>query len=132
MTGHQGWIASLSNGETVFESGMTLQKPKGELTAWQRLLQRLKADNLRITQLRLQRGSVTIVAMPNAEGYMQAYESRISAKTLKSRSVQGIGTIVGNLVYITWINNQGHVWQDVRPLEDVWVHTDRRQLAELL
>lgn len=138
---HQGWVASLSSGETVFEkpwrvlhTGKFAFAPpgKGELSPWQHLLQRCRAENLRITQLRLQRGGVTAVALYQARGYFQAYEARTSGRTLSTTTVQGIGSVREELVFITWMNDQGHVWQDVRPLGDIWVHTDQRQLADLL
>lgn len=125
---YSGWIASMSDGQTVFET----ERHPGELSPWQMLLERCRKQNIRITQLRLQRGGVTVVALPHADGYFQAYESRTSGRTLKTTTVQGIGSIVGKQVYITWLNDQGHVWQDVRPLGELWVHTDLRQLVDLI
>jgi len=125
---HQGWIASLNTGETVFEEPTS----RGELSAWQRLLQRCRAENVRITQLRLQRGGMTVVATHAAQGYFQGYESRTSGRTLKTTTVQGIGSVVGDLVFINWLNDQGHVWQDVRPLGELWVHTDKRALVDII
>ncbi len=141
MSKHIGWVASLSSGETVFEKPARDMETgafigpvlgKGELSPWQALLQRCQVENIRITQLRLQRGGVTVVGMPEARGYFQAYEARTSGRTLTTATLQGIGSIVGDLVVITWLNDQGHVWQDVRPLADMWVHTDRRQLADVI
>lgn len=114
-----GWIASLSNGETVFEQ---IGEP-GELSAWQSLLKWCRENPVRITQMRLQRGGVTAASMPNAEGYFQAYESRTSGRTLQTTTVQGIGAVIGDSVYIVWLNEQGHVWQDVRPLSELRIHT---------
>lgn len=124
----QGFVASLSNGETYFE----YPTKRGELSAWQFLLQRIKVDNLRITQLRLQRGGRTVTAMPGADGYFQAYEARISNNARQTSLYQGIGSVVAGHVFITWVNAQGDVWHDVRPHGEVWVHTDKRQLVDIL
>lgn len=125
---YRGWIASLSTGETVFE----YQATRGELSAWQKLLQRCRTDNVRITQMRLQRGGITVTGIPNASGYFQAYEIKISNNTRQQVIYQGIGSVTGDHVFITWINEQGDVFQDVRPLGEVWVHTDQRKLADIL
>lgn len=128
----QGWIASLNTGETIFE---TTPEP-GELTPWQALLERSRGGNCFITQLQLQRGGSTVVAMtrrnPLVRGYFQAREARMSNLSRKITEVQGIGTIVGDFVYITWVNNQGQMWQDVRELGHVWMHTDMRKLVDII
>lgn len=126
----RGWIASLSTGETVFEQ----LTGKGELTAWQGLLQRCRNSNgnVRITQLRLQRGGITVTSIPKAAGYIQAYEAKISNLHRTQTHYQGIGSIHGDHVFITWVNDQGDVFQDVRPLKEVWMHTEHRQLVDIL
>lgn len=124
----QGWIASLSTGETVHES----PPQPGELSSWQQLLQRCRADNIRITQMRLQRGGTTVAGIPNAAGYFQGYETRISNLTRKSSTMQGIGSIVDGVIYITWVNQQGDVWHDVRSLGQDWVHTNLRDFRDLI
>jgi hypothetical protein len=131
---HVGWIASLKSGETVFERPAN----RGELSAWQRLLQRCRAGD-EIVMLQLQRGGVTVLALPRrsrdgragADGYFQGREIRLS-NSGKQTTVQGIGSVVGDVIYITWVNDSGQVWQDVRPLEPLHVHTDQRQLIDIL
>lgn len=128
----QGWIASLNTGETIFEG----VPQRGELSPWQGLVQRSRDGNCFITQLQLQRGGVTVVAVPRrnpiVRGYFQAREARFSNVSRKMSEVQGIGTIVGDYAYITWLNDQGHMWQDVRDLDQIWVHTDMRKLVDIL
>lgn len=133
---HQGWIASLSSGETVREypwrdlrTGGMIDTPP-PMSPWQALIERCKSDNLRITQLRLQRGGVTAVALYGADGYMAAYEDRSSALKHKVSRVQGIGSVIRDYVFIIWMNDQGSVWQDVRKLSDVFVHTDMRVMID--
>lgn len=61
------WIASLSNGETVFED-----RKSGEPVAWSRLAEYVKENDLSITQLRVQFENGSEVKLPsNAEGYVQ-------------------------------------------------------------
>src|SRR3990172_10021933 len=114
-----GWVASLSNGETVYEQSPIAEEP----SSWQKLLQKLKSENLKITQMRLQHGKNTVIAFPKADGYMQAYEIRKALFSGKSAQYQGIGSVVGDLVFITWMNSTGESWQDVRKLSEVDVHT---------
>lgn len=110
----RGWIASLSTGETVFEpDGMAGNE------GWKELLQRFKAEDVRLTQLRLQRGGMTVVAIPGADGFFQGYEYRNTSRGTR-KQVQGIGSIVGQQVFITWLDDDGNCWQDVREVGAVW------------
>lgn len=124
---HQGWIASLSNGQTVHEH----PTDKGELSAWQQLLQFCNLNNVRITQMRLQRSGITMTSVYKADGYFQAYEAKVSNVTKATTTYQGIGAVKNNFVFIVWINMQGDVFQDVRPLGEVWVHTEQRKLVDI-
>ena len=47
------WVASLSNGETLYEGKGDYKKVSGELSPWQKLKQHLDNENLRITSLAL-------------------------------------------------------------------------------
>jgi hypothetical protein len=60
------WIASLSNGETVFEDA----RP-GEVAAWERLANYIKEHKLAITRLRVQIAGLEVDLPPNQEGYIQ-------------------------------------------------------------
>lgn len=60
------WIASLSNGETIFEDEI-----KGQLPAWERLARYVKEHKLAITNLRLQVAGQEISLPPKQEGYIQ-------------------------------------------------------------
>jgi hypothetical protein len=132
---HVGWIASLKSGETVFERPAN----RGELSAWQQLLQRCRAGD-EIVMLRLQRGGTTVMALPRrakgsrtgSDGYFAGYEVRRSNNGQGQVTVQGIGSVMDDLIYITWVNDSGQVWQDVRSLDPLFVHTDQRQLIDIL
>lgn len=114
-TPFQGWIATLSNGENVWE-----QPPiPGEVSAWQKLISRLTAENLKITSLRVQRGRITLNALPSkrCDGYWQAYEQFMSMNSGAQYLRQGCGSVVGDKVFIQWIDTNGNLWMDVRTFE---------------
>lgn len=116
-----GWIASLSNGQTVFEEPPV----PGEKSSWQKLLDRLAAENLKITQLRLQHGGLVIVCdhHKKIQGYCMAYEAlKIMFRETEQR-FQGIGSVMNDMVFMTWTDGNGHVRQDIRPLSEMRVHT---------
>jgi len=115
------WIASLSSGETIFEA----EPAPGDISTWQKLLQRLREDNngLKITQLRLQHRGRTIVAMPKCDGYVACYEAQKILNTSGQIVFQGIGSVIGDQVYMNWINESGTIWQDVRPLKGLKIHS---------
>lgn len=114
------WVASLSNGETVVEREVS----DGEASAWQQLLSKLRATpGLRITRLRLQSAGRTVTSTKDADGYFQAYEvTRIMGEETQSLK-QGIGSIYGDTIFITWVDSNGEVWQDVRSVSAMRVHT---------
>lgn len=120
----RGWIATLSNGDTFWE---TPTNP-GEKSAWQKLLDKLDADGLRVTGLRLQRGGLNFHALSQKQcrGYYQAYEVRETMWGGKKLMRQGCGSVVGDLVFITWIGDDGGIWQDIRPLSGEIIHTTLR------
>lgn len=123
-TPFRGWIATLSNGNTVFEEPAV----PGEPSSWQQFLHALKGSGVSITMLRLQRGGKTVHALPpkRCEGYFQAYEFLKSMFRDTEDHRQGIGSIIGNQVYIAWLDDSGNIWIDIRPLEEVKIHTTLR------
>jgi len=121
-----GWIASLSNGMTAVETEMT----PGEMSSWQQLLRFLKDNNLRITMLRLQHNRQTVVADGKADGFVQCYQLIKSVFTSKETRYHGIGSVFGDLVFLTWMNGMGEVIQDVRPLSEYRVHSTMDWQAE--
>lgn len=129
--GHQGWSVQLDRGQQEVHEGVWPPAP-GELSSWQLLLERCRLENLHITHLSLTRAGVTVHALPKCEGYFQAREARISNRDHATRVVQGIGSVIGTLVFINWIDERGLVSQEVRDLREVWVHTSNRALVDVL
>ncbi len=60
------WIASLSNGETIFEDCVENLPP-----AWERLAIYIKEEKLAITNLRVEIGGLHLSLPANQEGYIQ-------------------------------------------------------------
>lgn len=117
----QGWIAELSNGETYHET------PPDELgSSWQRLLRHIDEAGISITRLSVVRGNVQVYAMPHkmCDGYFQAYEARAKWLEKLVTTSQGVGSVVGDQVFITWVDMDGlKVNQEVRPLDSCKAHT---------
>ena len=60
------WIASLSNGETIFEDTLP-----HEVAAWKRLGEYVKQNNLAITKVRVQLNELHVDLPPHQDGYIQ-------------------------------------------------------------
>jgi len=116
------WIADLDDGTTVFE------KPAepGKRSTWQTLRHRVLNNEVQISMLRLQRDGVTVSAIPakHCDGYFQAYEAQMWMFQDKQRHIQGIGSVLGDKVFITWMDvSKPYMWQEVRKLSTCKVHT---------
>jgi len=118
-----GWIANLSNGESVVEGS----SEPGKLSPWRQLLQRLLDEpDIYITGLRMQQVGITIHAMTNksCDGYFHAYEVHRIVYRDVYRNLQGIGAVVDDQVFITWIERgTTNVYQEIRSLESSKIHT---------
>lgn len=118
-----GWIATLSTGEIVKEPETPI---KDALSPWHLLIARCRADNIRITELRLIRNSVLVTAMENAEGYSALYQIQTNQRARTQSLWQGIGAKVGDYLFIIWLDERGRVFQDVRRFESEVKHTTAR------
>lgn len=120
----QGWIMSLSNGNQLLEG----TPAPGDKTSWQQAIDHIKRENLKPTALTLIWRGVRVQAQPKADGYFQGYDVSIPLfGERKERKLRGIGTVVGDKVFITWISDSGEIRQDVRALKDNLIHTTLRE-----
>jgi hypothetical protein len=120
-TSEQGrWIASLSDGSTVFQDNTP-----GEISAWRRLRQYINLHKLKITNIRLEaygRQVHTIPYLdnekrPQLNGYWQIERLGSFLNTnLPHVHWRGIGYVKGFTIHITWINQEGGVSMETRPL----------------
>lgn len=118
---HQGWVASLSDGSTVFEEPPV----PGERTSWGKLQERCKKDGLWVTQIQLQRHGQNIVGIQKAAGYAAFMDYRkegMMGTQSRTAHYYGIGSVVGEMVYCTIMNEQGQFWQDTRQLASMRAH----------
>jgi len=117
------WIASLSDGTTVFED-----LTPGESSAWIRLKHYVAAHGLRVTNLRLEAFGHRVVLMPYKDeagnpqinGYWQ---SKKAGALLNSSSIAqidwvGIGLIKGREIHVTWVDHAGNVSYEIKPYDE--------------
>lgn len=133
MSNFQGWIAYLSTGETIPET----PNIAGDYSSWQKLLKRCRDDNIEIKRMSLVMRDVQLMSLPHkqCDGYFQAYEIRKNLfestgnPTIEEIRSQGIGSIVGEQVFIQWINitPKEHViaciTSEIRTLKSCIIHT---------
>lgn len=112
------WIASLSDGTTVFED-----RTPNIASSWIRLQEHVKANRLRITRLRLQAHGVLVQLPPlrddhdniQLDGYW--HSKRHTAwldPNLPQTLDMGVGYIQDGRLYIKWITEKGSVEEEVR------------------
>lgn len=113
------WIASLSDGSTVFED-----ITPHERSAWLRLKDYVSRHNLKITNLRLEAYGRNVILVPYKDGnghpQLNGYwhSKQISALlsdygVLESES-RGIGILKGKEIWITWVHSDGTTRNEVR------------------
>ena len=113
------WIASLSDGTTVFEDVTPY-----ELSAWARLKIYVETHKLKLTNLRLEAygRNVSLVPYrddngnPQINGYWHSKQigALLNAGGVTEQQSRGIGYVKSSEVYITWIDECGNIRQEVR------------------
>lgn len=125
---HRGWLVNLSDGALIMET----PNIDGERTSWQKLLQVLRdTPTLKITGLRIQHHGITLTSVSHKEvdGFFQGRETWQSwADTRKgelgNRQWQGIGVVVGDTIFCTWIDlDSAEIRQSLRQLDADRIHT---------
>lgn len=122
------WIANLSDGKILTEDDLKVDA--GAISPWNQVIEKCKNGEMKLTGLRLGVGPALVNALPpkQCSGYFQAYEViRYLFNNEVERKKQGIGSVVGEQVFITWMEQGGngltYIWQEVRPLKDCVKHT---------
>jgi hypothetical protein len=93
------WIASLSNGETIFEDNRANLD-----SAWRRLSKYIKEKDLKITQLRFQHNGKTVTMPSHADGYFHLNKVFEGPGNVGGKFFRGIGVVNNNITTITWID----------------------------
>jgi hypothetical protein len=109
------WIASLSDGTTIFED-----KTPGIESAWRRLGRYLLDEDLRITSLRLEAYGKSVhigyLFDGTIDGYWQANKIASSLNgPVQDLYWKGAGYISGGQIYIVWIRQDGLIESETRP-----------------
>jgi hypothetical protein len=127
---HQGWVASLSNGETVLE----WKTEPGERSAWGQLKERCAEEGLYLTQIQLQIDGRTWVGLRDADGYCFFRDYRqegIFSGNLRAKHHAGIGSVDKETVYCTVVDSQNQAQQDSRPLASMRAHCVLKPAGQL-
>lgn len=117
------WIASLSDGTTVFED-----VTPGERSAWVRLREYVEVHKLKLTNLRLEAYGHRVVLMPYRDdtgnpqinGYWQSKKAGalLNAATIGQINWVGIGLIKGREIHVTWVDHAGNVSYEIKPYDE--------------
>jgi hypothetical protein len=117
------WIATLSDGSTVFED-----KIPGEKSAWRRLQEYVKLNNLKIENLRLETYGRRVLLIPYRDvsnnpqinGYW--YTNKVNTMFMPGYQLEsiwrGIGYVKGKKIYCTWVLPNGEVLYEERKYDN--------------
>lgn len=114
----RGWIASLSNGETIFETEQSIEG----MSSWQYLKKRCAEEKLHLTQIRLQLGGLTFIGVSDSEGYCQFWDYTKDLFSKKETHARGIGSVIGDKVFCTLVDEYGNIKQEIRTYKNMDVH----------
>lgn len=119
------WIASLSDGRTVFQD-----VTPHVTSAWRRLQQFVNQEGVTLTGLRLQAFGQDVTMLPwhKVDGYWQVSRQQAAVGSEKNIQVlsRGVGYIKDGMIYITWITQDGVVEHEQR------THDTTKDLAGIL
>lgn len=120
------WIASLSNGETIFDDNR-----KEMMSAWRRLALYVKENGLSITNLRLKIGAREVTLPSHQEGYLWKHKFRSTGSW--SQLNYCIGYCQGGLALIHEVSEDGssHTIHCIDPGEPVTIYrSDKHAIAK--
>ena len=113
------WIASLSNGMTVFED----VTPK-EKSSWLRLREYVTTHKLKVTNLRLEAYGRVVHLIPykddkdraqiNGYWHSKQMNSLLTNEGVVELQCRGIGVLKDKEVWITWVDQNGITRQEIR------------------
>ena len=116
------WIASLSDGSTVFED-----VTPNERSAWLRLRDYIEVHKLKVTNLRLEAYNRRILLVPyrddedrpqiNGYWHSKQMNALLHEGGVTESQARGIGILKGLELWITWVHEDGTTRQEVRPYE---------------
>jgi len=114
------WIASLSDGTTVFED-----TTPNERSAWLRLRDYVEANDLKVTNLRLEAYGRRVILIPykddegrpQVNGYWHSKQmsTLLTDGGILENQCRGVGILKGREIWITWVDEFGNTRQESRP-----------------
>jgi hypothetical protein len=117
------WIASLSDGTTVFED-----VTPGDKSAWLRLRDYIAAHNLKLTNLRLEAYGHRVVLIPYKDefgnpqinGYWHSKKALaiLNASEIGQVHWSGIGFVKGREIHVTWVDHNGNVSYELKKYDE--------------
>lgn len=116
------WIASLSDGTTVFED-----VTPNERSAWIRLREYVAIHKLKLTNLRLEAYGHRVVLMPYKDEFGNPqingyWHSKMAGGWLNAGVGQihgtGIGLVKGREIHVTWVYDNGNVSYEIKQYEE--------------
>jgi hypothetical protein len=114
------WIASLSNGETIFED-----QKSGEISAWERLRSYVIDNKLAITRLRIQLNHLEVTLPAKAEGYVQ--KKKFVSTGGWSQLQYCIGHIENGMCLLHYVSEDGSSVSEIVPVQPsfaIYDHTN--------
>jgi hypothetical protein len=102
------WIASLSNGETIFEDAI-----KGIAPTWERLTEYVIRNKLAITNLRAQLGHLEVVLPPHQDAYIE--KKKLISTVGMTKRFLCIGYVQGDLCQIHQMSEDGDSVSTIGP-----------------
>lgn len=113
------WIASLSDGSTVFED-----VTPGERSAWLRLRDYIEMHKLKVTNLRLEAYGRNVILVPYRDGsgnaqvngywHSKQLNALMHANGVTESECRGIGILKNQEIWLTWVHDDGTTRQEVR------------------
>jgi len=114
------WIASLSDGTTVFEDNTPGQK-----SAWLRLTEYVDLHKLKVTNLRLEAYGRSVVLIPykddegnpQVNGYWHSKQvnALLHSSGITESQCRGVGILKGKEIWVNWVTEDGIIRSEVRP-----------------
>lgn len=113
------WIASLSDGSTVFEDITPHEK-----SAWMRLRDYVEVHKLKLTNLRLEAYGRSIMLIPykddedrpQVNGYWHSKQMNalLHSGGIAEKQARGVGILKNQELWITWVYEDGKTAQEIR------------------
>ena len=99
------WVASLSNGMTIFEDKLDTYETAIYANSWFRLQQFCEQKKAAITRIRFQMNGITYNLPNDCDGYilLKRHLAVFPNRTASSDTHKGIGAVKDGKIYVLWL-----------------------------